>query len=75
MTEYFYYFLIKKIKFIPILNFIDFDKSKAISILEKEVGYKPYRYKHYESIITRFFQGFILPEKFNIDKRKAHFLL
>ena len=73
MTEYFYYFLIKKIKFIPILNFIDFDKSKAISILEKEVGYKPYRYKHYESIITRFFQGYILPEKFNIDKRKAHF--
>ena len=35
MTEYFYYFLIKKIGFIPILNFIDFDKNKAISILEK----------------------------------------
>ncbi|MBA2687735.1 MAG: N-acetyl sugar amidotransferase, partial [Gemmatimonadaceae bacterium] len=28
--------------------------------------------KHYESIYTRFFQGYILPTKFNIDKRKAH---
>ena len=28
--------------------------------------------KHYESIYTRFFQGYILPRKFNIDKRRAH---
>ena len=73
LIEYFYYFIIKKIKFIPILNFIEFDKNKAIKVLEKEIGYKPYRYKHFESIITRFFQGYILPRKFNIDKRKAHF--
>ena len=28
--------------------------------------------KHYESVWTRFYQGYILPEKFGIDKRKAH---
>ncbi|WP_315819849.1 hypothetical protein [Paraflavitalea speifideaquila] len=28
--------------------------------------------KHYESIFTKFYQAYILPEKFRIDKRKAH---
>lgn len=71
--EFFYYFFIKKIKFVPILNFVDYQKEEVIEILKKELNYKPYKYKHYESIITRFFQGYILPNKFNIDKRKAHF--
>jgi len=73
LLEFFYYFFIKRIKFIPILNFIDYNKKDVLEILKKEVNYKPYKYKHYESIITRFFQGYILPNKFNIDKRKAHF--
>ena len=30
-------------------------------------------YKHYESLFTRFYQGYILPEKFGVDKRKNHF--
>jgi hypothetical protein len=28
--------------------------------------------KHYESVYTRFFQGYILPTKFKIDKRVGH---
>ena len=35
--------------------------------------YKLYPYKHYESVFTRFYQGYILPEKFNVDKRKLHY--
>ena len=31
-----------------------------------------YSAKHYESIYTRFFRGYILPEKFEFDKRRAH---
>ena len=73
LIEFFYYLIVKRIKYIPLLNFIKYDKKEAINILQREVGYKPYVYKHYESIITRFFQGYILPKKFNIDKRKAHF--
>merc|ERR1711907_469334 len=34
--------------------------------------WRDYGGKHYESIFTRFYQGFILPTKFNVDKRKAH---
>jgi len=40
--------------------------------LQKKYSYKPYPYKHYESIFTRFYQGFILPVKFGVDKRKNH---
>jgi hypothetical protein len=33
---------------------------------------RDYGGKHYESIWTRFYQGYILPVKYKIDKRKAH---
>jgi len=67
-----YMLLIKKIKFIPILNYFDFDKENAIKILEKKYDWIRYGGKHYESIFTRFFQGYILPNKYDYDKRKAH---
>lgn len=60
------------IKSIPILNYLDYNKKEALKILSEETGWRPYPGKHYESIFTRFYQGYILPRKFNIDKRKAH---
>ena len=42
-------------------------------ILLKEIEWKDYGGKHFESVWTRFYQGCILPKKFNIDKRKAHY--
>jgi N-acetyl sugar amidotransferase len=71
--NYIWYRFILKIKWVPFLNFFDYNKAEALQILEKEYGFKPYPFKHYESIFTRFYQGFILPKKFNIDKRKLHF--
>jgi len=68
-----YYILVKKIKYLPILNYVPYNKEEAIKLLEKELDWKYYGGKHYESIYTRFFQCYILPKKFNIDKRKAHF--
>jgi len=55
-----------------ILNYVDYVKKDAIEILGKELGWQYYSGKHYESIYTRFFQGYILPIKFGYDKRKAH---
>ena len=43
-----------------------------MEVLEKELGWKYYGGKHYESVYTRFLQAYILPRKFSIDKRKAH---
>lgn len=41
--------------------------------LEAELGWRRYHAKHFESIYTRFFQGYLLPRKFNMDKRRPHF--
>jgi hypothetical protein len=61
-----------KIHWVPFLDFTDYRKSTALKRLTGEFGYKPYAYKHYESVFTRFYQGYILPEKFGVDKRKVH---
>jgi hypothetical protein len=41
--------------------------------MEQELGWRYYGGKHYESIYTRFYQGYILPKKFGYDKRRTHF--
>jgi hypothetical protein len=51
---------------------MEYDKSKALEMLQTEVGYKPYGRKHGESRFTKFFQNYYLPNKFGIDKRRAH---
>lgn len=70
--DFFYYTVIKKIRWIPILDYIDYDKKAALDILQEEMGWKAYGGKHYESIYTRFYQGFILPNKFGFEKRRLH---
>lgn len=57
---------------VDILNYIDFNKTEAMKILEQELGWRYYGGKHYESIYTRFYQGYILPVKFGYDKRRSH---
>ena len=59
--------------FISLLNYMDYDKEKAKKTMIEEVGWSDYGGKHFESIFTRFYQGYILPVKFGVDKRKAHF--
>ena len=39
---------------------------------ENEYGWKYYGGKHYESVFTKFYQAYILPNKFGIDKRRVH---
>ena len=43
-----------------------------MKLIQDELGWVYYGGKHYESIYTRFYQAYILPNKFKIDKRKAH---
>ena len=61
-----------KTKIISLLNYLDYDRNKAKKTLETKLEWRDYGGKHYESIFTRFYQGYILPQKFNVDKRKAH---
>ena len=69
---YIYYEFINNIRWISFLDYFEYNKFEAIKELEEEFDYKPYPYKHYESIFTRFYQGYILPNKFNVDKRRVH---
>ena len=61
-----------KIKEFAPLNYVRYNKKEVIKILEEELGWRNYGGKHYESVFTRFYQGYILPKKFGVDKRKAH---
>lgn len=60
-------------KWIYLLDYVDYVKKDAMKILEDELGWRYYGGKHYESIYTRFYQGYILPRKFGYDKRRTHF--
>ena len=68
----FRYGMIRKIQRFPILNYVQYNKLEAMEILKRELGWQPYGGKHYESIYTRFYQGYILPQKFGFDKRRGH---
>lgn len=63
---------VRRIKWTPFLDYFNYRKDEALKLLADEVGYRPYPYKHYESVFTRFYQGYILPRKFGIDKRRLH---
>jgi N-acetyl sugar amidotransferase len=63
---------VRGIRWIPFLDYLPYNKSEALDVLEREYGYKRYPFKHYESIFTRFYQGYILPRKFGVDKRLLH---
>ncbi|MCZ2175349.1 MAG: N-acetyl sugar amidotransferase [Burkholderiales bacterium] len=60
------------VRWTSFLDYFDYRKDDALATLSNEVGYRPYPYKHYESVFTRFYQGYILPRKFGVDKRKLH---
>lgn len=67
-----YYEMVRGIRSISLLNYLPYNKSEAIRTLEQKLGWRYYGGKHFESIITRFHQSYILPTKFGLDKRKAH---
>lgn len=67
-----FYRKFNNIEFFKILNYIPYNKAEVLEFITKELGWKNYGGKHFESIFTRFYQGYILPKKFGIDKRKAH---
>jgi len=66
------YVLMNRIHWVSFLDYLNYKKFEAIEVLKRDFNYKPYPHKHYESVFTRFYQGYILPSKFGVDKRKPH---
>lgn len=54
------------------LNLINYNTDKAKIILKKKFEWQDYGNKHEESVFTKFYQSYILPKKFSVDKRKVH---
>lgn len=63
---------LKGIKSVAPLNYLPYNKEEVKKVITDTLQWRDYGGKHYESIFTRFYQGYILPVKFGIDKRKAH---
>ncbi len=59
-------------KAVYLLDYLDYDKQSAKRTLMEKYGWEDYGGKHYESMYTRFYQGWILPHKFGYDKRRMH---
>lgn len=72
LYQRFYYEQILGIETVALLNLIDYNKKEVKSIIKNELNWRDYGGKHHESIFTRFYQDYILPKKFNIDKRRTH---
>ena len=70
--DYVQYLLLRGIRWVPILNYIPYVKSDAKKILIDELSWRDYGGKHYESIFTRFFHAYYLPNKFDYDLRKTY---
>lgn len=59
-------------KMVLLLDHLDYDKAAAKRLLVEQFGWVDYGGKHYESVYTRFYQGWILPTRFGYDKRRMH---
>jgi N-acetyl sugar amidotransferase len=67
-----YLILVRRVRFIPILNYLEYNRDAAKAELAAKCGWRDYGRKHGESRFTRFFQEHYLPVKFGVDKRRAH---
>ena len=63
----------KQIQVVRLLNYLPYNKELALSLLEKEYGWKPYPQKHFESRFTKFYEGYWLPERFGFDTRRVQY--
>ncbi|MFT5777420.1 MAG: N-acetyl sugar amidotransferase [Crocinitomicaceae bacterium] len=63
--------VVKRTKIIYLLNYVDYKKDETMEFLKKELDWKYYGGKHYESKYTGFIQSYYLVKKFDLDYRRA----
>jgi hypothetical protein len=72
LFERYFYEAVCGIQTVNLLDLIDYNKASVREEVTRHFGWSDHGGKHHESVFTRFYQGYYLPRKFNIDKRKAH---
>jgi N-acetyl sugar amidotransferase len=69
---YFWNRYVKRMKVVRPLNYLPYVKSEAITLLERELAFKYYGGKHFESRFTKWQQLYFRPRKFGFDERRAY---
>jgi N-acetyl sugar amidotransferase len=64
---------IKGVKIVKLLNYVPYIKKDAEQLLINEYGFISYQQKHFESIMTKFIEGYWLPKRFGYDLRLPQF--
>lgn len=72
-ARYIWYPMVRRIQTVRPLNYMPYIYTDAKKDIAESVGWRDYGGKHYESVFTRYFQGYYLPHKFGYDKRLAHY--
>lgn len=63
---------ILKVESLRPLNFIDYNRDRAMQELNDYCGFEYYGSKHLENYLTKFIQQYWFYHKFNVDKRTSH---
>lgn len=71
--RYLYARFLRPVSEVRLLDMLPYSPTEAKRTLVATCGWKDYGAKHYESVLTRFYQGSYLPDRFGIDKRRAHY--
>ena len=69
LTSFVYFTVLRRIQVVPILNYVNYDQKEIDRLLKSELDWEYYGGHHHESYYTKFFQSYLLPQKFHIDKR------
>lgn len=71
--EYDFYKNILSIKTKRLLNYIDYNRERALNELKDFCEFEYYGSKHLENELTKFIQLYWFTKKFNVDKRRSHY--
>ena len=63
----------KGIQLVRPLDYVPYNKEKAMQLLVDKFGYQKYPQKHFESRFTRFYESYWLTERFGYDTRKVQY--
>jgi len=64
---------LKGIQIVTPLNYIPYRKAGAMAMLTEKFGWQSYPQKHFESMFTKFYEGYWLYRKFGYDTRKVQY--
>jgi N-acetyl sugar amidotransferase len=64
---------VKGIKAVRPLDLGPYVKQDAMKLLIDKYGWQPYPQKHFESVFTRFYESYWLPQRFGYDVRRVQY--